>query len=70
MDHVRRYRGRVADRDPPVSTHRLTEVVRVVAEEWARDGRLHVPPDDCSKDDDLAFWNEVERRLAAEENSP
>ena len=40
------------------------EIIREVAEEWTRDGRMHVPPDDTSSDDDVAFWAEVDRRLA------
>lgn len=39
------------------------EITREVAEEWTRDGRMHVPPDDTTFDDDLAFWAEVDRRL-------
>jgi hypothetical protein len=42
------------------------DVVRDTWEEWVRAGRLHVPPDDITGDDDLAFWNEVEQRLAAD----
>jgi hypothetical protein len=39
-------------------------ITREVADEWTRDGRMHLPPDDTSGDDDLAFWNEVDRRGA------
>jgi tRNA nucleotidyltransferase (CCA-adding enzyme) len=42
------------------------DVVRDTWEEWVRAGRLHVPPDDITGDDDLAFWDEVEGRLAAD----
>lgn len=42
------------------------QIVAGVHDEWAAAGRLHDPPDDISGDDDLGFWEEVERRLAAE----
>jgi hypothetical protein len=34
-----------------------------VHDEWLRRGRLHLPPDDTTRDDDIAFWQEVNRRL-------
>lgn len=41
------------------------QVARQVADEWSRSGRLAVPPDAQGDDgDDLAFWQEVDRRLA------
>jgi hypothetical protein len=47
--------------------NRLTRITREVADEWTADGRMHLPPDDTSGDDDLAFWAEVDRRMALEE---
>jgi hypothetical protein len=38
-------------------------VVREVSDEWVADGRVSVPPDDTSGDDDGAFCDEVERRF-------
>lgn len=38
---------------------------REVSEEWTRDGRLRVHPDDTSGNDELAFWAEVEARVHA-----
>jgi hypothetical protein len=38
-------------------------IVREVAQERMKDGTLHVPPDDTAEDEDMAFWNEVERRM-------
>lgn len=45
-------------------TRLQVEITREVAEEWTRDGRMRVPPDDTSSDNDVAFWAEVDRRLA------
>lgn len=42
----------------------LQRAVREVSDEWTADGRLHLPPDDISQDDDLAFWRAVEVRMA------
>lgn len=41
--------------------------VTTVWEQWVRDGKLHVWPDDISSDDDLAFWDEVEAKLGLQE---
>jgi hypothetical protein len=41
----------------------VTQVVREVSQEWTADGRMHLPPDDTTDDDDLAFWAEVDRRV-------
>jgi len=41
----------------------LSKIVRELAGEWTADGRMHVPPDDTSGDDDGAFWDEVDRRV-------
>ena len=42
----------------------MTEAAREVSEEWTADGRMHLPPDDTRGDDDVGFWDEVERRVA------
>ena len=47
-----------------------TRIVVEVAEQWRREGRLHVPPDDASPDDELAFWAEVDRRIAGIPGTP
>jgi len=39
-------------------------VVAAVYDEWVAAGKIHDPPDDTSGDDDLAFWAEVDRRMA------
>lgn len=47
------------------------QIVREVAMEWMREGKLHAPPDDVSGDDDQEFWDEVGRRCeAANLNGP
>ena len=38
------------------------QIVSEVHAEWTAAGKLHDPPDDTSHDDDLGFWNEVQRR--------
>ncbi|MDX6476713.1 MAG: hypothetical protein QOH95_2224 [Gaiellaceae bacterium] len=38
-------------------------IVSEVHDEFVEQGRMHVPPDDTSRDDDIAFWAEVKRRL-------
>lgn len=48
------------------SDDRRARITAEVAEEWMKDGKLHVPPDDTEDDDDAAFFAEVERRLAKE----
>jgi hypothetical protein len=40
-------------------------IVSEVHDEFVEQGRMHVPPDDTAQDDDIAFWDEVERRLQA-----
>jgi hypothetical protein len=45
----------------------LAEVTRQVADEWAADGKLSVPPDPDSVKDDDAFWDEVQRRFDQQE---
>jgi hypothetical protein len=47
-----------------MATDIRTRIVRQVAEEWTREGRLHVPPDETEGDSELEFWSEVDRRLA------
>jgi len=42
----------------------------IVSERWVREGRLSLPPDDPSGDDDLKFWAEVEQALKAQPNPP
>ncbi len=39
----------------------LGEMTRQVADEWAADGKLTVPPDADDMDEN-AFWDEVRRR--------
>jgi hypothetical protein len=43
------------------------QIVREVAQEFMKAGKLHAPPDDVSADDDAALWQEVERRLQEQE---
>lgn len=52
-----------------MSMDERTKVVQEVSEEWMDAGRLHVPPDDTSGDEELAFWAEVDRRLAEHADS-
>lgn len=42
-------------------------IVGSVYDEWVAAGKLHDPPDETSGDDDLGFWAEVDRRMAAAE---
>lgn len=39
----------------------LAQVTRQVADEWAAEGKLTVPPDTDETDED-AFWTEVQKR--------
>lgn len=43
----------------------LTEITRQVADEWAKQSKLTVPPD-SDKTDEGAFWTEVQRRYDAQ----
>ncbi len=43
----------------------LARIAREVADEWRAAGKLHDPPDETPDADDLAFWQEVKRRMAA-----
>lgn len=45
----------------------LTEVTRQVADEWAQEGKLPVPPDTETLESDDAFWAEVQRRYDGQE---
>lgn len=49
-----------------VSHERRQEIISETRDEFAGRGLMHDPPDDTSGDTDVAFWDEVERRLAAE----
>lgn len=42
------------------------QIVREVAQEFMKAGKLHAPPDDVSADQDQEFWQEVQRRCEAE----
>jgi hypothetical protein len=46
----------------------LSQITRQVADEWAADGKLTVPPDADSTDED-AFWTEVQRRFDEQDGS-
>ncbi len=48
---------------------RYARAAREVSEEWIRAGRWHTPPDDTSGVDEIAFWDEVERRANALQES-
>jgi hypothetical protein len=51
----------------------MSEVAFEVADEWAKAGRpgLATPPDDPGRpEDELAFWDEVERRYADQVDAP
>lgn len=53
----------------PETTTKLTfaEVTRQVADEWAAEGKLPVPPDTEVLEDDSEFWDEVQKRYDAQE---
>lgn len=38
-------------------------ITREVSMEWLKARKLHVPPDDTSGDDDMAYFDEIERRI-------
>ena len=40
----------------------LQRATRECADEWMARGQMHIPPDDTSHDDDLAFWRAVDDR--------
>lgn len=45
----------------------LSEITAEVADEWRKDGRMTVPPDTPAVgEDEVAFWDEVERRFNAQ----
>ena len=44
----------------------VAQIAGEVAREWAAEGRIAVPPAVDTPEDDLAFWDEVERRAEAE----
>jgi hypothetical protein len=46
-------------------TDRDTQIVQEVHADFVQRGLAHVPPDDTSEDDELAFWAEVDLRRAA-----
>lgn len=48
---------------------RYAKAAREVSDEWIRAGRWHTPPDDTSGVDEIAFWDEVERRATALQES-